>query len=137
MQAAPNVFSVQDYDGVKVDVFAAGAMLFMMLCGFPPFSAATRADSGFRRIVCQRDVNGLLRSYGKAELSDDVSVAAVCTLVVAVQPMQSSRGNEHVPNISKPRVLKRKFRKLLFLMFLFKTRATRYSLLNAEFGRGC
>lgn len=77
----PKNFFVQAYDGVKVDVFGAGAMLFMILCGFPPFEVASRADRAFKKIVWEGDVNGLLRSYGVEEVSEAVSVGAVCTQV--------------------------------------------------------
>lgn len=81
MQAGPHDFPVQDYDGVKIDVFAAGAMLFMMLKGFAPFESATRADPAFKKLVWEGDVQGLLQSYDEDELSTDVSVGAVCTLI--------------------------------------------------------
>lgn len=57
---------------MKVDVFAAGAMLFMLLTGFPPFKAATRADSCFKQLVWKGDVQGLLRRFRAPEIPDAV-----------------------------------------------------------------
>ena len=44
------------YDGVKVDVFAAGAILFRMLAGRPPFETASGFDKDFKRLVCEGEV---------------------------------------------------------------------------------
>ncbi|CAN0265811.1 unnamed protein product, partial [Scytosiphon promiscuus] len=62
----------QPYDAVKVDVFAAGCMLFMMLTGMPPFSGATRSDPMFRKVVYRGDMQGLLKDYGRPPLSVQV-----------------------------------------------------------------
>lgn len=55
-----------------MDVFAAGAMLFMMLTGFPPFSVASRADSSFKQLVWKGDVQGLLRRFRVPRLPTEV-----------------------------------------------------------------
>lgn len=66
----------QAYDGVKVDVFTGGAMLFILLTGLPPFTAATRADANFKRIVWRGDVQGLLTSWRVPTLSAEVRLTA-------------------------------------------------------------
>lgn len=71
-QHATSCGMLQVYDGVKVDVFAAGAMLFMMLTGCPPFGQATRRDERFRRLVCFGDVQGLLEMYNLPRINDQV-----------------------------------------------------------------
>ncbi|CAN0345000.1 unnamed protein product, partial [Hapterophycus canaliculatus] len=62
----------QAYDGVKVDVFSGGAMLFMMLTASPAFNRSSRADPDFWQGVCCGDFQGLLRHRGLPPLSDDV-----------------------------------------------------------------
>jgi serine/threonine protein kinase len=37
---APELFQEAPYDGPKVDIFALGVMLFLMLTGKPPFEIA-------------------------------------------------------------------------------------------------
>ncbi|CAM9514750.1 unnamed protein product [Scytosiphon promiscuus] len=69
---APEVFNYKAYDGVKVDVFAAGAMLFMMLTGIPPFKLPSTKDEDFLDLVRHGNFHGLIRYYGLPALSDDV-----------------------------------------------------------------
>lgn len=65
------VFRQQDYDGVKVDVFAAGAMLFMMLTGCPPFACATRNDRDYKLVVYRGLVRTFLERNRLPMLSDE------------------------------------------------------------------
>ncbi|CAN0407489.1 unnamed protein product [Ascophyllum nodosum] len=53
---SPEIFKGEAYDGVKVDVFAAGAILFRMLAGRPPFETASGFDKDFKRLVCEGEV---------------------------------------------------------------------------------
>ncbi|CAN0373473.1 unnamed protein product [Pylaiella littoralis] len=70
---APEIFKNKAYDGVKVDVFAGGCMLFMMLAGFPAFSAPMTADAGFKQVVRDGNVRGLLEKYGLPPLDEEVT----------------------------------------------------------------
>eukprot|EP00904_Undaria_pinnatifida_P005715 jgi/Undpi1/2273/HiC_scaffold_13.g05659.m1 len=64
------VFKHQSYDGVKVDVFAAGAMLFMMLTGCQPFGSATRNDANYKLVVYRGNVRTFLERNG-LRMSDE------------------------------------------------------------------
>lgn len=46
---APEIFS-KEYEGRKVDVFAAGVILFIMYSGNPPFEKASPNDPYYRLI---------------------------------------------------------------------------------------
>ena len=50
----------KEYEGVKMDMFAFGRLLFQLVTGINPFSSANKIDSQFRYIV-----NGDLESYWK------------------------------------------------------------------------
>ena len=41
---APEINEGKDYDGVKVDIFACGVILFIMTTGLQPFGAAKKND---------------------------------------------------------------------------------------------
>lgn len=79
---------------MKIDVFSCGCMLFMMLAGFPAFTAPTRTDSGFKQAVYKSDVQGLLQKFGVDPLPDEVKegVAAarvsLLFLVLEVRALQ-------------------------------------------------
>ncbi|CAM9300834.1 unnamed protein product [Ascophyllum nodosum] len=67
----PETYKNSAYDGVKVDVFAGGAMLFMMLTGRPTFQAATRLDSRFKKLVWRRQVERVIRDDGLRLVGDE------------------------------------------------------------------
>lgn len=48
---APEIHLGRDYDGVKIDVFAAGIVLFTILTQRPPFRAATPDDPHYSLIA--------------------------------------------------------------------------------------
>eukprot|EP00903_Cladosiphon_okamuranus_P018341 g16873.t1 len=70
---APEFFKGKAYDGVKIDVFSCGCMLFMMLAGFRAFSVPSRNDRGFRRAVFHGDIQGLLERNGVGRFPDEVA----------------------------------------------------------------
>jgi len=41
---APEIYRGEKYSGEKVDIFAAGVILFIMTVGHPPFSNANELD---------------------------------------------------------------------------------------------
>lgn len=49
---APEIVQQRPYDGAAVDTWAAGVVLFIMLCGNPPFQIAAQQDWWFRK--CSR-----------------------------------------------------------------------------------
>ncbi len=51
---APEIYSGAGYDGEKVDIFALGVVLFVMVAGFFPFKEATRRDDNYR-MFCQHN----------------------------------------------------------------------------------
>lgn len=48
MYSAPEVLGFKAYEGKKVDVFALGVVVFIMVCGVPPFHRASVADCHFK-----------------------------------------------------------------------------------------
>lgn len=48
---APEIISKQPYSGVKVDLFAAGVILFITLTGHPPFSKAEQKSCPYYRCL--------------------------------------------------------------------------------------
>jgi serine/threonine protein kinase len=52
---APEFMYDKPYDALKVDVFAAGVILFVCYCGHPPFNQATDNDPYYRAFLKSND----------------------------------------------------------------------------------
>ena len=69
---APEILEGKEYSGEKVDVFACGVVLFIMLTGRYPFYAASLTDNRYQHLI-----KGSSEAYWetfehKIALSDDV-----------------------------------------------------------------
>ena len=51
---APEIHLNQDYEGVKVDIFSAAIILFIMISEHPPFTAARPDDPFYRCLAANR-----------------------------------------------------------------------------------
>ena len=48
---APQIHENREYNGVEVDLFAVGVILFILYAGHPPFGMATRNDAYYQRLA--------------------------------------------------------------------------------------
>ncbi|CAM9916422.1 unnamed protein product [Ascophyllum nodosum] len=83
---SPETLKGKAYDGVKVDVFAAGAMLFWMLTGRPPFTKASRLYRDFKRLVCEGKVVEAIGRHRLELIPDGEEVAALLRGMMAYKP---------------------------------------------------
>ena len=51
---APEIHLGQEYDGVKVDIFAAAIILFIMVSAHPPFNVAKKNDAFYKMIAANK-----------------------------------------------------------------------------------
>eukprot|EP01006_Ploeotia_vitrea_P050491 TRINITY_DN67468_c6_g1_i1.p1 TRINITY_DN67468_c6_g1~~TRINITY_DN67468_c6_g1_i1.p1 ORF type:complete len:524 (+),score=299.66 TRINITY_DN67468_c6_g1_i1:46-1617(+) len=51
---APEIFANQGYDPTKVDIWACGVILFIMLSGFPPYQRPDATDWWFNKLATNR-----------------------------------------------------------------------------------
>ena len=58
------------FDGHAIDMWALGPMLFMMVCGFPPWDTASDTDQKFR--YCSSGYFVQLASHWNLGLSSDL-----------------------------------------------------------------
>ena len=52
---APEIHNKESYEGVYVDIFAAGIILFIIYTGVFPFEKASRTDTFYRALIEKPD----------------------------------------------------------------------------------
>ncbi len=67
---APEMNTEETYQGEKVDVFAAGACLFIMVVGYPPFREASTSDPYFKRLA-KKDKADYWKIYKSIHVSSE------------------------------------------------------------------
>jgi serine/threonine protein kinase len=71
---APEIIEGKEYSGEKVDVFACGVVLFIMLTGRYPFYAATLADKRYKFLI-EGKTEGFWSAFeNKFDISEDVKI---------------------------------------------------------------
>ena len=60
---APEI-AQRNYEGRKVDIFAAGVLLFIMYKGSPPFEATTSQDP-FYKLIINKKYNDFWKYHSK------------------------------------------------------------------------
>ena len=69
---APEIIEGKEYSGEKVDVFASGVVLFIMLTGRYPFYAATLDDKRYSHLI-EGKVEAFWKTFeNKIDISEDV-----------------------------------------------------------------
>ena len=68
---APEIHLGKEYDGAKVDLFAAAIILFVILTQRPPFSSANPKDPHYRLIAAGR-ANVFWQAHAEAENGEDI-----------------------------------------------------------------
>lgn len=66
---APEIHLQQEYEGVKVDIFAAAIILFIMVSEHPPFTAA-RPDDPFYRCLAAKRADVFWKTHLKEKAPD-------------------------------------------------------------------
>ena len=84
---APEILRESGY-GLKVDMWAAGVISYIMLCGFPPFRSTKRKQSELFDLI-QSGVYEFISPYWD-EVSDDAKDFVSCLLVVDIPKRYSA-----------------------------------------------
>lgn len=83
---APEILNQEPYSGEKVDLFAAGVLLFIMVAQHPPFRRASPTD-GFYKMFCQRnDLFWTKMSNGKLPNTFSPEFKALVNSLMAFEP---------------------------------------------------
>jgi len=84
---APEILRESGY-GLKVDMWAAGVISYIMLCGFPPFRSTKRRQTELFDLI-QSGVYEFLSPYWD-EVSDEAKEFVSCLLVVDIPKRYSA-----------------------------------------------
>lgn len=84
---APEILRESGY-GLKVDMWAAGVISYIMLCGFPPFRSTKRKQSELFDLI-QSGMYEFISPYWD-EVSDEAKDFISCLLIVDIQKRHSS-----------------------------------------------
>ena len=75
---APEIIEGKEYSGEKVDVFASGVVLFIMLTGRYPFYAATQHDKRYILLMEGKIADYWKTFENKIDITDDVKDLLIC-----------------------------------------------------------
>jgi serine/threonine protein kinase len=75
---APEIIEGKEYSGEKVDVFASGVVLFIMLTGRYPFYAATQHDKRYVLLMGGKIADYWKTFENKIDITDDVKDLLIC-----------------------------------------------------------
>ena len=63
--AAPEMIAGKEYNGLQVDIWSCGVILFAMLCGYLPFEDPN-TDKLYKKILnCEYSIPGYISEHGK------------------------------------------------------------------------
>lgn len=83
---APELFSKKPYIGQKVDLFAAGVLLFIMVARHPPFKVAAMQDARYKLFCFQNEVFWKKMAAGKPEGTFSTEFKGLVNEMLAFNP---------------------------------------------------